>query len=61
MKDFNNTTANVGQKIVAIDALVQTSASKAYIIGAAPGQELPVYPIYRDPVHDFGLLQFARA
>ena len=42
MKDFNNTTANVGQKIVAIDALVQTSASKAYIVGAAPGQELPV-------------------
>ena len=42
MKDFTNTTANVGQKNVAIDSLVQTSASKAYIIGAEPGRELPV-------------------
>ena len=42
MKDFNNTTANVGQKILAIDALVQTAASKAYIISVEPGQELPI-------------------
>jgi len=28
MKDFNNTASNVDQNIVAIDALVQTSASK---------------------------------
>ena len=42
MKDFNDIVGNVGQKIVEIDALVQTSASKAYIIVAAPGQDLPV-------------------
>ena len=42
MKDFNNTAVNLAQNIVAIDELVQTSASKAYIIDAAPGQELPV-------------------
>ena len=42
MKDFNNTAANVGQLIVAIDAIVQTSASKAYIVHSNAAQALPI-------------------
>ena len=42
MKDFNNTAANVGQNIVAIDALVQASASKAYIVYSNAAQALPI-------------------
>ncbi len=41
MKDFNNTASNVDQNIVAIDALVQTSASKAYIVHAHTAETLP--------------------
>ena len=42
MKDCNRTAANVGQNIVAIDALVQTPASKAYIVHTHAGEALSV-------------------
>lgn len=42
MKDFNNATASVGQKIVATVSVVQTSASKSHIIRIEPRQELPL-------------------
>ena len=42
MKDCNSTAANVGQNIVAIDALVQTPASKAYIVHTHAGEALSV-------------------
>ena len=42
MKNFNNTAVNVGQNIVAIDALVQTSASQAYIVHTHATEALPI-------------------
>jgi len=42
MKDFNNTAINLAQNIVAIDALVQTSASKAYIVHTHAAETLPI-------------------
>ncbi|WP_139816300.1 beta strand repeat-containing protein, partial [Planktotalea arctica] len=42
MKDFNNSASNAGLSIVAIDALVNTSASKAYIIENHAADVLPI-------------------
>ena len=42
MKDFNSAAVNVGHNIVAIDAVVQTSASKAYIVYSDVAQALPI-------------------
>ena len=42
MKDFNNTAVSLGQNIVAIDALAQTSASKVYIVHTHAAEALPI-------------------
>lgn len=42
MKDFNNTVGAMGQTVVAIDAIVETSASHAYIVHLPAGDALPI-------------------